>query len=124
MIVALFHREREAQRPGRRRIILISSVLPAEHNVGYQNLRDTPVERVNGKAIDSLAEVAAAFAQPEGRFHVVTLVPNPVRREIVLDAERFEAWNAEILKRYGVPAQARLPETPPPDPGPTCPGDF
>jgi hypothetical protein len=122
ILVALYNRESAAQTPERRRVIILSSVLPAEYNVGYQDLRDLPVERINGRPIDSLAEVAEAFARPEGRFHTIILAPNLVRHEIVLDAGSFEAATEQILQRYEVPERLRLALTPPPDPGPPCAG--
>ena len=48
-------RTRPATEP--QRIVLLSSVLPDAANLGYQELRDLIVERVNGHAIATLADV-------------------------------------------------------------------
>ena len=59
------------------RIVLLSSVLPDAANLGYQELRDLIVERVNGRPVASLADVRRALAAPEGGFQVVDFVAGP-----------------------------------------------
>ena len=59
------------------RIVLLSSVLPDAANLGYQELRDLIVERVNGRPVASLADVRRALAAPERGFHVVDFVAGP-----------------------------------------------
>ena len=58
-----------------KRIVLLSSVLPDAANLGYQELRDLIVARVNGRLVTSLADLREAFGSPQGGFHVVDLVP-------------------------------------------------
>jgi S1-C subfamily serine protease len=113
-----------AQRPDTRREVIISSVLPAAFNVGYQDLRNAVVERINGRAVDSLNDVVESLSRPEGGFHTISLAPGSGTREIVLDAGALETATRDVLETYQVPAAARLPREAPPDPGPDCPGDF
>jgi S1-C subfamily serine protease len=119
-----YYQQREAQRPDRRRIVLLTSVLPSPYNVGYQGLSDVVVERINDTTIDSIPDVVAAFEHPVNGFHTIVLEPNSDRREIVLDASQFDSATAEILEHYGIPAASRMPSSAPPDGGPACPGDF
>jgi hypothetical protein len=84
------------------RILILSSVLPDAANLGYQELRDLIVERVNGRAVSSLAELRAAFAAPGGRFHVVDLAPGQDAARLVLDAEEARAAAARVSAAYGV----------------------
>jgi len=115
---------RAGQRPGARRVIIISGVLPAAFNVGYQDVRNAVVERINGRAADSLSDIVEGLRRPEGGFHTISLAPGSDTREIVLDAGALEAATHDILETYQVPLAARLPREAPPDPGPDCPGDF
>ncbi len=114
--------EGQAQAPGRRRIVLLSQVLPAALNLGYHDLADLAVREINGRAIGSLADVGDAFQSPRDGFHQVVFEPNEVRSELVLDARGFEAASARILAEYGVPAALRRPAAPLPDLGPECGG--
>ena len=78
--------------------MLLSSVLPDAANLGYQELRDVIVERVNGQPVGSLADLRQAFASPQGGFHVVEFVAGQGAARAVLDAE-------EAGRRGGPPAR-------------------
>jgi len=73
-----------------RRIVLITYVLPDPYNIGYHDVNNVAVARVNGQPVDSIADVAAAFDEPLDGFHVIEMMPNGMRHEIVLDAGTFE----------------------------------
>jgi S1-C subfamily serine protease len=120
----LYYQQREAQRPDRRRIVLLTSILPAPYNVGYEGLSDVVVESINGRPIDSIPDVVDAFDEPAGGFHTVVLAPSSSRREIVLDASRFAEATAEILAHYSIPEAARMPSMALPEGDADCPGDF
>ena len=85
-----------------KRIVLLSSVLPDAANLGYQELRDLIVERVNGRAVGSLADLRQAFAAPEGGFHVVEFVAGQGAARAVLDAAEAQAAAARLQQAYGV----------------------
>lgn len=116
--------DQEAQTPERRRLVILEGVVPTEYTVGYESLSDLVVAAVNGRKVESIAEVADALSRPEGGFDTIELEPNPDRREIVLDAEGLAAATARVLEEYGIPAAQRLDRAPLPDGGPACPGDF
>jgi S1-C subfamily serine protease len=115
---------REGQAPDSRRKIVIMMVLPSPYNVGYQYTRDDVIDNINGRPIDSIADVVAALDNPLDGFHVVDLSPGSSRRQIVLDATSFEAATAGILEEYGIPSALHLPEQPPAEGDGDCPGDF
>lgn len=123
-LTTLFALKEEAQSPGHRRIIVLTGVLPSEYNVGYQNLSMLAVASVNGKPVDSIAGLVDAFKAPQDGLQTVDFTPNAGRHEIVLDAATFEEASRKILETYDVPQAVRLPAAPPPDPGPTCPGEY
>jgi hypothetical protein len=84
------------------RIVLLSSVLPDAANLGYQELRDLIVERVNGRAVSSLADLRQAFASPQGGFHVVEFLAGQGTARVVLDAGEAQAAAARLPQAYGV----------------------
>ena len=116
--------EKAAQTPDHRRTIVVSAVLPAEYNVGYESLRDQIVDRVNGRPIGSIADVIQALQDQESGFHVIDLAAESDRGRVVLDADRFGAATSALLEAYRIPAAARLPEIDPAPGGGVCPGDY
>jgi hypothetical protein len=88
--------------PGSKRIVILSSVLPDAANLGYQELRDLMVERVNGRPVASLADLRQAFAAPRGDFHVVEFVAGQGAARLVLDVEEARAAAARLRQAYGI----------------------
>lgn len=86
----------------RPRIILLSSVLPDAANLGYEGVRDVIVERVNGRTVGSMDELREAFAHPEGRFHVVELLPGSPPERLVVDVAEAAAAGERIRAAYGL----------------------
>ena len=108
--------EGESQTPEQRRIIILMQVLPDSYNIGYQKLANLAVHRVNGRTVDSVADLEEAFQHPEDGFHTVTFYPNQEWAEVVLDAGEFEEATKRVLAIYSIPERVRLeedlPETP------------
>jgi len=123
-LLTRYELQQESQTPEHRRIVVIASTLPSAYNVGYQDVRDEIVDRINGRAIDGIEDVLEAFAEPLGGFHVIEMAPDASRGRIVLDAAGFDDATAEILESYQVPQAWRLPESPLPEGGGVCPDDF
>jgi hypothetical protein len=88
--------------PERPRIVVLTSVLPDAANLGYQDLRDLIVTKVNGSPVGSLADLRRAFASPVGGYHVVEFLPGQARGRLVLDAAEAEASKGRVLSLYGV----------------------
>src|SRR3989441_7863107 len=78
---------RTTQTAGRRRVVLLTYVLPSAYNLGYGNLETLPVARINGRDVDSITDVDEAFQHPDGDFHRIVFEPNPVRAEVVRSEE-------------------------------------
>jgi hypothetical protein len=98
--------DREGQEPDPEwpRIVLLASVLPDPANLGYQDLRDLIVEKVNGRRIGSLDHLRQALAQPNGPFHVVELLPGQGARRLVIGVDEARAAVARLQRAYGVPS--------------------
>lgn len=114
----------QTQTPERRRIVLLTSVLPAADNIGYQDLHDEVVERVNGRPIGRIEDVVEALRTPEGDFQVIELAPDSTRRQVVLDATTLEASTAAILSEYRIPAASAPRAVRIPSGGGSCEGDY
>jgi hypothetical protein len=84
------------------RIVLLSSVLPDTANLGYQELRDQIVERVNGRPVPNLAALREAFDSASSGFHVIDLVSGQAASRIVIDAAEAEAAGERLRRAYGV----------------------
>ena len=84
------------------RIVLLSSVLPDVANLGYQELRDLIVERVNGRPVPNLAALREAFGSASSGFHVIELVSGQAASRIVIDAAEAEAAGERLHRAYGV----------------------
>lgn len=110
----------ESQGPMRRRIVILAYIVPSSYTIGYQNLENLAVRSVNGREVDSIAEVEEGFLTPQDGFHTIALHPNTIRDEIVLDATGFAEATAAVLKRYGIPERAHLEKNSLPDLGPDC----
>ena len=119
-LVTRYHLQTHAQTPDKRRLVIITSVLPDRYNLGYHDVSNAVVDAVNGRPVDSVEDVAEAFAASEDGFHVVRLAPNSDRAELVLDAARYEEASSRILESYGVPRAMRGSEGALPDLGPAC----
>ncbi len=107
-LVTYWDLQRHAQTPDQRRIVLLTYVLPDPYNIGYHDVNNVAVASVNGRPVDSIDDVAAAFDEPLDGYHVIEMMPNGTRHEIVLDAGTFEEASERILGSYGIPAGERL----------------
>jgi hypothetical protein len=123
-LIRRYYYEQQGQVPQRRRAVLISSVMPAAYNVGYQTVRDEVVERINGHPIGRIEDVVEAFAEPQDGLHVIELTPESSRGFVILDSASFDAATAEILESYQVPVAARMRAGSLPELTGDCSGDF
>jgi S1-C subfamily serine protease len=106
----------------RREIVVIHQVLAHQINLGYHQMREMVVERINGIEIAHMNDVARALATPLGKFHVIETDYHGSRSEshrsdyhssygtrIVLDAAHTEGATDEILEQHGI-AHDRSPD--------------
>jgi hypothetical protein len=90
----------------KKRIVILSQVLPANSTIGYDDFSYLVVKKVNGKAINSLGDLAEAVKSPVNGFHVIETVDDP--KQLELDAEEVAAEAQALQKNYGLPALQRL----------------
>ena len=101
--------EMDAQKQGEnRRLIILADVFPDQYNLGYHDLSQLIISKVNGKEIRSIADMEEAFKHPQGDFHVIECIPNFGISKIILDAKTFDAATQRIMKTYHISHRLRL----------------
>lgn len=85
----------------RQDIVILSYVLPAPVNQGYQQLSRIVVDSINGNKIASIKDALAAFTAPsESEFIEITFeMDNPV---VVIPKASLDTENAKIAQLYGI----------------------
>ena len=58
------------------------------------------LDKANGLQIDTLKSLANALKAPEEGFHVFEFKKGSALQNIILDAEKLDAANQRIAKRY------------------------
>jgi hypothetical protein len=91
---------------GNRRVVILSQVLPTNSTIGYDELAYLTVQKVNGKEIKSLRDLAEAVKQPIDGFIKVETDEDP--KQIELDAAQIAAESAGLQENYGLPALQRV----------------
>jgi len=93
----------ESFNPGdkRRDVVILSYVLPARINQGYQQLGRMVVKSFNGKEIKALEDILQAQKTPhQSGFNVVEFeLDSP---KIVLDRSQLASADAQIAQSYGI----------------------
>jgi S1-C subfamily serine protease len=92
--------------PERRKIVFLTQILPTQETVGYEQLNNLVVTKVNGRQILSLDDFAEAVKNPIGGFHKIEFDEDP--HVIYLDAKQVEANSAKLQSVYSLPALQHL----------------
>ena len=91
---------------GNRRVVVLTQVLPANTTIGYDEVAYLTVQKVNGKEVKSLADLAEAVKQPVGGFITIETEEDP--KQIALDAKQVEVEAESLKQNYGLPSLQRL----------------
>ena len=81
-------------------VVVLSRVLAAEVNVGYQNNREKIVEKVNGKKIKDLKALISTVEACKKGFIVFQLKD---KTKLVFDVEKLKKSTAMIMQLYRIP---------------------
>ena len=92
--------------PDRGKIVFLSQVLPADTTVGYDDVGEIVVNKINGRAIHSLEDVAEAAKHPLDGFHKIELESDP--GVLYLDAKEVRQTADDLRDSYGLPALDNL----------------
>lgn len=85
----------------REKIVILSDVIPTPYTIGYEDLSNLVVLRVNGHKIHNLEDVRAALATPVHGFDKIEVQQNP--KVLYLDPKELPLIHRIITKRYGIP---------------------
>lgn len=85
------------------KVLIVSRVLPEPSNLGYEDVDNTIIRQVNGRAVHSLEEFREAIAMPVEGYHLIDLMPGQGRGRLVYSAANVDATNARVKERYGIP---------------------
>jgi S1-C subfamily serine protease len=83
----------------RRNIVVLTSILPDEVNVGYENQTDFAIVEANGRRVSTLQDLVDAVETNTQPYHVFL---NESGDLVVLDRAKAQQRNGEILQRYMV----------------------
>lgn len=96
-----------ARNQGRRRLVLLSAVLPVTGTQGYQSLGAVLVQSVNGIAIKDLQDLQGALKSPRDGLQRIEFDESP--RMLFLDTAQAEKDNEELANgRYRIKPLSRV----------------
>lgn len=105
-LVELFSFQQEKRPDPDRKVVFLSQVLPAAINLGYQQYSGLVLEKVNGKEIRNLSQLAEVLdGSLEGDL-IFEFMDDPGK--LVLDTAEVKAKQDEIRKAYGIPESRKL----------------
>jgi hypothetical protein len=107
LLYTLFYKPNEQPETAGTGAVVLTRILPHPVNSAYRNLTSMVVHSINGVRIRKLADLDAGFAAGTGAFHVIEMEPRGSR--IVLERDAAKRSHEEILVRYGIPRDRRLP---------------
>jgi len=90
----------------RKKIIILSMVLPSENTIGYEDLGNLVVTKINDVPLNSFADIEQALQKPVDGFHKIEFEENP--RVIYLDAKKTEESIPALKQNYGLRSLMRL----------------
>jgi S1-C subfamily serine protease len=90
----------------RGKVVFISQILPSPDTIGYEDLDNLVVSKVNGREIRSLDDLAEAARHPVDGFQKIELEEDP--GVLFLDAAAIDANRDNLIRKYSLPALQRL----------------
>ena len=105
LLWALAHPNKYEEK-GREKLVFISRVIRTPATLGYESVSHAVVDEVNGRAINSLDDVAKAFESPEQPLHQIKLSEAP--HELYLDVRLTDAVNGQMKEAFRMDTLSRL----------------
>ena len=105
-LVELFSFQQEKRADPDQKVVFLSQVLPASINLGYQQYSGLVLEKLNGKEIRNLAELAAVLDETKEGSLVFEFMDDPGK--LVLDVTELKQRQEEIGKAYGISEARKL----------------
>jgi hypothetical protein len=90
--------------PERPSLVVLTQVLPDPYNLGYQEVRNLVVDKINGRAVADLAGVQAALREPKDGVHRIEFQPGDNLQRMLVDAATLGEATQRVLEQFGIPA--------------------
>jgi hypothetical protein len=105
-LVQLFTFQHEKRADPEKKVVFLSQVLPSPTTLGYLQLSGLVLEKLNGREIHNLQELAETVDRADSGDLVFEFTDDPGK--LVLGAAEVRAVQEKIGKDYNLPALRRL----------------
>lgn len=85
--------------PDKKEIILLSKVLADEINLGYHDIDNVVIEKVNGRKISGMTDIVSAVEENKNTFHIFE---DDSGNRIILKKEMVDKFSSRILETYKI----------------------
>ena len=106
LLYSLFFSSIESDRPQPKSVVL-SRILPHRLNSAYRGMENYFVDQINGVPIRDLKDIEQGLRASKNGFHHLRL--NPGALSLILGKDQAARAHPEILARYGITHDRRLP---------------
>lgn len=106
VVYELYYRRAEAPETLRTEPVMLATTLAHPVNANFSIKGRILVDKINGKKIDKLEDVIAAFAENKEGQHLIEFIP--LNSLEAIDRVEADAANPQILKTYGIAQDRRL----------------
>jgi hypothetical protein len=90
--------------PERPQRVVLSQVLPYPANIGYEGLRNTVIDQINGVKIRRISDILTALKTPINGFDVFKFESGEPIQQAVLNASEMDRATQEIMAHYHIPS--------------------
>lgn len=106
VVYELYYRRAEAPETLRTEPVMLATTLAHPVNANFSIKGRILVDKINGKKIDKLEDVVAAFAENKEGQHLIEFIP--LNSMEAIDRVEADTANPQILKTYGIAQDRRL----------------
>lgn len=103
--LSYYYYDKTLSNEAREEIVLLSSVLPDQSNVGYHDVNNRIIKKINGQPVRNFATFIQAFKDNKDSEIVLEDVEGS---KYVIPTQNLEQTNQDIMKRYGIRDKMRL----------------
>jgi len=83
----------------RKEVILLTKVLADEINLGYHDIDNVIITKINDKKISEMKDVVDAIENNKGIYHIIE---DDTGRKIILKRDLFDKYGSRILQTYRI----------------------
>jgi S1-C subfamily serine protease len=83
----------------RKEVILLTKVLADEINLGYHDIDNVIITKINGKQISSMKDVVDVIENNKGVYHIIE---DDTGKKIILRKDQVDKYSSRILQTYRI----------------------